>query len=135
MNGGHPFLAEQKIRELKKKFTLLKRREPNTRFKDFIRDIQTAMNNSTVKYIGLTPIEMEIEPKTEAEQIVKDMYINKQITMQRKRKSKYTRKKDKYTKQILKPLSVGDFVYMAFGRIKKKYQLKICLKFIKINLW
>ena len=49
------------------------------------------------------------------------MYINKQITMQRKRQSKYTRKKDKYTKQILKPLSVGDFVYMAFGRIKKKY--------------
>ena len=62
MNVGHPFLAEQKIREIKKKFTLLKRREPKTRFKDFIHDIQTAMNNSTVKYIGLTPIEMEIEP-------------------------------------------------------------------------
>ena len=41
--------------------------------------------------------------------------------MQRERQSKYTRKKDKYTKQILRPLVVGDFVYIDFGRIRKKH--------------
>ena len=77
MNAGHPFLAEQKIREGKKKFTQLKRREPNTRFTEFIHDIQTSMNNSTIKYMDLTPLEMEVNMKTKGEQIVKDMYINK----------------------------------------------------------
>ena len=121
MNAGHPFLAEQKIREVKKKFTQLKRREPSTRFTEFIHDIQTSMNNSTIKYMDLTPLEMEVNMKTKGEQIVKDMYINKHRTMQRERQSKYLRKKDKYTKQILKPLVVGDFVYIAYGRIKKKH--------------
>ena len=119
MNKGHAFMAEQKIREVKKKLTKLKARDASQRIKKMLVLVEESMNNTNIGYLGISPMEIEREPASIGKDSVKKLYIGKKLTKHKERISRYVKKKDKNIKN-LKPLQVGNLVWIASGRVQKK---------------
>ena len=122
MNKGHAFLAEQKIKELKKALTKLKSLNKQKSIANMLSTIETSMNIKHIGYIGLSPNEMEQNyPRNKGRDVVRKLYIGKKFTEQRDKQRRYHVKKDKRKLKRLHPLQVGDLVYIAYGRILKKH--------------
>ena len=118
MNKGHAFLAEQKIRELKKVLTKLKSLNKHVSITNMLSTIETSMNVKYIGYIGLSPNEMERNyPRNKGRDVVRKLYIGKKFTEQRDRQRRYHVKKDKRKRKRLLPLKMGDLVYIAYGLI------------------
>ena len=117
MNRGHAFMAEQKIRELKKKMTKMKSLNLKLPISKTLKTIESNMNITRIRYMGLSPIEIEETYTDPARNALRKLYISKKITDQRVKQQCYILKKDKRKK--VKPPMVGDMVYIAFGRVLK----------------
>ena len=105
MNRGHAFMAEQKIRELKKKMTKLKSLSSKLPIAKTFKTIESNMNITRIGYMGLSPIEIEETYTDPTRNALRKLYIGKKITDQRIKQQRYTLKKDKRKK--VKPLMVG----------------------------
>ena len=77
MNHGHSFLSEQKIREVKKRMTKLKKRTRTAAMKEMIKLTEENMNNTRIGYLGLSPLEIEIKVASRAHDTIKKLYIGK----------------------------------------------------------
>ena len=75
------------------------------------------MNITRIGYMGIPPIEIEETYTDPTRNALRKLYIGKTITDQRIKQQRYTLKKDKRKK--VKPLMVGDMVYIAFERVLK----------------
>ena len=121
MNRGHAFMAEQKIRELKKKMTKLKSLTPKLSIAKTLKLVETNMNITRIGYMDLSPTEIEKEIVDPDQNALRKLYVGKRITDQRSRHNRYNLKKDKRRK--VKPLEVGDLVYILYGRtLKRRYR-------------
>ena len=112
MNRGHAFMAEQKIRELKKKMTKLKSLTPKLSIAKTLKLVETNMNITRIGYMDLSPTEIEKEIVDPDQNALRKLYVGKRITDQRARHNRYNLKKDK-RKKMSKPLEVGDLVYIV----------------------
>ena len=125
MNRGHAFMAEQKIRELKKKMTKLKSLTPKLSIAKTLKLVETNMNITRIGYMDLSPTEIEKEIVDPDQNALRKLYVGKRITDQRARHNRYNLKKDKRKKKkkMSKSLEVGDLVYILFGRtLKRRYR-------------
>ena len=59
MNQGHAFMAEQKIRELKKKMTKLKSLTPKLSIAKALKTVESNINITRIGYMSLIPTEIE----------------------------------------------------------------------------
>ena len=121
MNKGHAFMAEQKIRELKKKMTKLKSLTPKLSIAKTLKTVEANINITRIVYIGLSPTEIEEEIADPAQNTLRKVYVGKRITDQRTRHNRYNLKKDNRKK--VKALKLGDLVYILSGRtLKRRYR-------------
>ena len=114
-----PRAGVSKLREVKKKLTKLKARDASQRIKKMLALVEESMNNTNIGYLGISPMEIEREPASIGKDSVKKLYIGKKLTKHKERISRYVKKKDKNIKN-LKPLQVGNLVWIASGRVQKK---------------
>ena len=121
MNRGHAFMAEQKIREGKKRLTKLKHRDPTQRIKRLLSLTERSMNNTHIGYLEVSPLEIEADTGNEIRDAVKKLYVGKKLTKHKEIHSRYTRKKDANKVKRMKPLSVDNLVWIAYGRMLKKH--------------
>ena len=119
MNHGHAFLAEQKIREMKKKLTKMKGRQPSMSISAAVQTVQRNMNGSLIGYIGL-PKANRREYADVTDESIRKLFVGDKITKQRDRQRRYHTQKDKVKKRRLPPIKFGDLVYIAYGRKLKK---------------
>lgn len=128
MNRGHAFLAEQKIRELKKKLTRLKSLDKTVWLKTVLPRVEKSMNKSIIRHLGFSPEILGKTPLNEKDKILKELYVGKKITNQKYRSSRWARKKDKNIKSKLKNFRIWDLVYISYGRIFKKHYRSALVK-------
>ena len=123
MNRGHAFMAEQKIREVKKKMTKLKSLTPKLSIAKTIELVETNMNATRIGYMDLSPVEIE-RHITDPKDILRKLYVGKRVTDQRARNYRYNLKKDerkkKKNKMSTRILDKGDLVYILSGRVLKR---------------
>ena len=77
------------------------------------------MNITRIGYMDLSPTEIEKEIVDPDQNALRKLYVGKRITDQRSRHNRYNLKKDKRRK--MKPLEVGDLVYILYGRPVGRY--------------
>ena len=122
MNHGHAYFAEQKIKELKRRLTLLKAQDRTQWLKDLLKPIEISMNNTVISYIRLSPEQIANTPNlSENHRLKLDLWVGYYKTLQRETNARYTEKKDIKNKKLSqRHFRVGDRVYIASGRILKK---------------
>ena len=101
MNHGHAFLAEQKIRELKKKLTKMKGRQPTMNVAAALQTVQNNMDTSIhlIGYIGLSLQQIEQEYTDVTEETIRKLLVGDKIMKQRERQRCYQVQKDKVKKR------------------------------------
>ena len=99
MNHGHAFLAEEKIRELKKKLTKMKGRQPTMNIAAALQIVQNNMNASLIRYFGLSPQQIEREYADVTDETMRNLFVGDKITKQSDRQRRYHVQKDKVKKR------------------------------------
>ena len=125
IRGGKAFAAEQKIRELKKVIFKTKRTyklsKKRINSKKIIQKAVENLNKTNSEKYGLSP--ENIEKKTLASNIFKevyDFYRLTKITKAANRYERYNEKIDKKKRKLREPLEIDEKVLVLAERIKKK---------------
>ena len=125
IRGGKAFAAEQKIRELKKVLFKTKRTyklsKKKINSKKIIQKAVENLNKTNSEKYGLSP--ENIEKKTLASNIFKevyDFYRLTKITKAANRYERYNEKIDKKKRKLREPLEIDEKVLVLAERIKKK---------------
>ena len=125
IRGGKAFAAEQKIRELKKVIFKTKRTyklsKKRINSKKIIQKAVKNLNKTNSEKYGLSP--ENIEKKTLASNIFKevyDFYRLTKITKAANRYERYNEKIDKKKRKLREPLEIDEKVLVLAERIKKK---------------
>ena len=117
MNRGHAFMAEQKIRELKKKMRKLKSLTPKLSIAKTLKTVEANMNITRIGYMGLSPSEIEEEVGDPARNTLRKLYVGKRITDQRARHNRYNLRKEKRKEvKALKSRGFGVYPFWTYTK-------------------